>query len=66
MRIVTGEARDIPGLGQMFHEQGLARGWRITAEYFAELQRRGLWPAASLMGPPPQRLFETHFSKPVL
>lgn len=42
MRIVTGEARDIPGLGQMFHEQGLARGWRITAEYFAELQRRGL------------------------
>jgi len=42
MRIVTGEARDIPGLGQMFHEQGLARGWRITAEYFAELQRRAL------------------------
>ncbi|MFD1768014.1 TetR/AcrR family transcriptional regulator [Sphingorhabdus buctiana] len=42
MRIVTGEARDIPGLGQMFHEQGLARGWRITTEYFAELQRRGL------------------------
>lgn len=42
MRIVTGEARDIPGLGQMFHEQGLGRGWRITAEYFAELQRRGL------------------------
>lgn len=41
MRIVTGEARDIPGLGQMFHEQGLARGWRITADYFAELQRRG-------------------------
>lgn len=41
MRIVTGEARDIPGLGQMFHEQGLARGWRITGEHFAELQRRG-------------------------
>jgi len=41
MRIVTGEAREIPGLGQMFHEQGLARGWRITAEYFAELQHRG-------------------------
>lgn len=41
MRIVTGEAREIPGLGQMFHEQGLARGWRITAEYFAQLQRRG-------------------------
>lgn len=41
MRIVTGEARDIPGLGEMFHQQGLARGWRITAEYFTELQRRG-------------------------
>lgn len=41
MRIVTGEGQEIPGLGQMFHQQGLARGWRITAEYFAELQRRG-------------------------
>lgn len=41
MRIVTGEARDIPGLSEMFHEHGLARGWRITAEHFAELQRRG-------------------------
>ena len=41
MRIVTGEGQEIPGLGQMFHQQGLARGWRITAEYFTELQRRG-------------------------
>lgn len=41
MRIVTGEGREVPGLGEMFHQQGLARGWRITAEYFTELQRRG-------------------------
>lgn len=41
MRIVTGEARAVPGLGAMFHEQGLVRGWRITASYFAELQANG-------------------------
>lgn len=41
MRIVTGEAHGIPGLGTMFHEQGLARGWRIMAQYFADLQQVG-------------------------
>lgn len=40
-RIVTAEAHGIAGLGAAFHEQGMARGWRIVAQYFADLQQLG-------------------------
>lgn len=42
MRIVTAEAKAIPGLGIRFHEQGLAHGWQRMANFLSEAQARGL------------------------
>lgn len=42
MRIVTAEAKAIPGLGLRFHEQGLAHGWARMAAYLTEAQARRL------------------------
>lgn len=42
MRIVTAEAKAIPGLGIRFHEQGLAHGWQRMANFLTEARERGL------------------------
>lgn len=42
MRVVTAEAKAIPGLGIRFHEQGLAHGWHRMAAFLGEAQARGL------------------------
>lgn len=42
MRVVTAEAKAIPGLGIRFHEQGLAHGWQRMANFLTEAQARGL------------------------
>lgn len=42
MRVVTAEAKAIPGLGIRFHEQGLAHGWQRMANFLTEAQARNL------------------------